>query len=79
MDFAPENETDLNLEQSIGDIPNNFQFVHISNPGEEDEELVKIEDSKNIPLNFHFWDIMMHHVPKLGPYLSENIKCCFIR
>ena len=53
------NHEELNLEQSISEIPNNFNFVHISNPADEDEELVKIEDSKSIPLNFRFWESKM--------------------
>ena len=72
----PEAIDQLNLETSVGEVPMNFDFVHISNPADEDEELVKIENSEKIPLNFRFWNSMM--MPRrhfLNPYLSENTKC----
>ena len=50
----PEAMDQLNLETNVGEVPMNFDFVHISNPADEDEELVKIENSEKIPLNFRF-------------------------
>jgi predicted nuclease of restriction endonuclease-like (RecB) superfamily len=52
MEVEDEKE-ELNLEQSINEIPSNFNFVHIANPENEDEELIKIED-RTVPLNFKF-------------------------
>ena len=40
------------MEASLEEIPTNWEFVHISNPSEEGDELVKIED-RNVPLNYH--------------------------
>jgi len=49
-----EDHENLNLESTIDEVPNNFSFVHISNPADQDEELVKIEDRQSVPLNFRF-------------------------
>ena len=73
-----EDHENLNLESTIDEVPNNFSFVHISNPADQDEELVKIEDRQSVPLNFRFWETLMSPSASiLKPIFKWNIICCF--
>ena len=62
----------VHLESTIDSIPNNFEFVHISNPEDQDSELVKIEDRNSVPLNFRLWETMMSHASILKPLFKWN-------